>query len=31
MTINYRNGKIYKITCDDNDLVYYGSTTTKDF
>lgn len=29
MTINYRNGKIYKITCDDNDLVYYGSTTRK--
>ena len=29
MTINYENGKIYKITCDDNDLVYYGSTTRK--
>ncbi len=26
MTINYGNGKIYKITCDENDLVYYGST-----
>lgn len=26
MPINYQNGKIYKITCDENDLVYYGST-----
>jgi hypothetical protein len=25
----YQNGKIYKITCDDNDLVYYGSTYSK--
>lgn len=24
---NYQNGKIYKIICDENDLVYYGSTT----
>lgn len=29
MNIKYDNGKIYKITCDENDLVYYGSTTTK--
>lgn len=25
----YQNGKIYKITCDENNLVYYGSTTRK--
>ena len=24
---NYQNGKNYKIICDENDLVYYGSTT----
>ena len=24
---NYQNGKIYKIINDENDLVYYGSTT----
>lgn len=29
MNINYKNGKIYKITCDENDLIYYGSTTRK--
>ena len=23
----YNRGKIYKITCSENDLVYYGSTT----
>ena len=26
MVNRYENGKIYKITCDDNDLIYYGST-----
>jgi hypothetical protein len=25
--VNYQNGKIYKIYCDENDDVYYGSTT----
>ena len=24
---DYQNGKIYKLICDENDLVYYGSTT----
>lgn len=26
MVNRYEKGKIYKITCDDNELVYYGST-----
>jgi hypothetical protein len=26
---NYSNGKIYKLVCDDPDLIYYGSTTIK--
>tara|TARA_R110001592_G_scaffold346885_1_gene639753 strand:+ start:106 stop:558 length:453 start_codon:yes stop_codon:yes gene_type:complete len=25
--VNYQNGKIYKIYCDENDDIYYGSTT----
>ena len=25
--LNYQNGKIYKITCDESGLTYYGSTT----
>jgi len=25
--VNYNNGKIYKIVCDDTNKVYYGSTT----
>lgn len=30
MTDNkYKNGKIYKITCDENDLIYVGSTCEK--
>ena len=25
--VNYQNGKVYRIVCNENDLVYYGSTT----
>jgi len=27
--VNYKNGKVYKIICDNPDLVYYGSTVQK--
>ena len=27
--VNYKNGKVYKLICDNPDLVYYGSTTQK--
>ena len=26
---NYQNSKIYKLVCDDPDLIYYGSTTVR--